>query len=153
MAAEDRFKELITADAPTMTLLTGGVYTLEELGLLGLTHENEDTASAFEQLNGLWIIKPCLVIRERIDTPTYRRADAVRRALSYDGVMELWFYQFAASDTINAAAEQINGLLRLNTFSGIGYVRPIQQLKNLQAPEFASTYLRRDDYQFRRIKN
>lgn len=152
MNNEDRFKAILEADATILGYLTGGVYTFTELGRDGLVHTNNVCAGAFQLQYGIPTIRPCVVIRIRTDTPTYVRHDGDTQQTSYDGVVEFWFYQFDDYDQIDLAADRLYTLLSSRVFAGLGYVRPLPAQPRLIAPEFENTSLRREDYQFRRVK-
>ena len=152
MTPDETFQQIFEADAPLMALLTGGVYTFAELGLQGLVASNPVCADAFSTQNGMSIIQPCMVIRTRTDVPTYTRHDADQQETSHDGSISFWLYQYDDFGSIDAAADLVYGLIHTRVFSGLGLVLRVNALLNQIAPEFENTSLRREDYQFRRIK-
>lgn len=148
---ESLFQDLIEANTAIMTLLTGGIYTFAELGPSGLVKSNPVCASAFTTSNGISVIKPCGVIRVRVETPNAFRSDSNTREAAFDGVVEFWLYQDKNYDVINSVSVKISRLLRLRAFSGIGLVQSAGSLSNLVAPEFQNVSLRRDDYRFKYV--
>jgi hypothetical protein len=149
--AESEFKTLITAEDNITDILTGGVYTFKELGRKALAANNPVCAAAYEVVNGMTFMKPCMVIRVRFDTPSYARHDADTQETSSDGVVEFWLYQHDGYDDIDAAAALLRPLLSSRVNSGIGLTRYAQSLQNLVAPEYDNASMRRDDYQFKRV--
>jgi len=86
----DDFKTLLAADTGVggvYTLLTGGIYTYEDTGRLGPNQDS--TPDAFTAVG---MIKPCLVIKGRAQTPDGGIWDDDTQAVSTRQVIELWFY-------------------------------------------------------------
>ena len=70
MTRETEIKDVLTADSTLMTLLTGGVYTSEEVGPEGLRRgEDSPTDAAFDENE---LLKPCVIIRQ-LDAVPYTR--------------------------------------------------------------------------------
>lgn len=148
---ESLFQDIIEADAATMALLTGGVYIFSELGKAGLAPSNSVCAAAFEVVNDMTQIKPCVVIRVRLNNPTFDRSDSDSQEIAYDGIVEFWLYQDSGYTTIDSVSGKLRSLLSARSFDGIGLVQPFSSLPNLVAPEFRDISLRRDDYRFRYV--
>ena len=149
---EDELVALYEAQAPIVAILTGGIYSSKALGNKGLVPGNPLAAAAFEEINGFQLLKPCLVVREVIDTPTSVRADQPTRARSVDTAVSNWFYQYEFSDQIDAASALIDDLVTHHVFPNIGYLMPVLKRHGLIAPEFQDVSLRIDDYRVKRVK-
>lgn len=80
--------EADTGSGGVATLLTGGVYTWEETGRLGVNRDKMPTA--FNSTTGL--LKPCCIVKVRSETPDNGIQDDATQDISYRAVVELWFY-------------------------------------------------------------
>jgi hypothetical protein len=105
MTIADDIKAVLVADTGAggvNTLLTGGIYTYEDTGRLGI---NRDSASsAFDSTTGL--LKPCCVVKERSQIGDSGIRDVA--VASYREVVELWFYNDgnATYDTLESARDR-----------------------------------------------
>ncbi len=91
MTFASAFKSVMTSDAGAggaNTLLTGGIYTFDETGRLGVNRDS--TPSAFDGASGL--LKPCCVVKDRAQIPDGGVNDDGTQATSYAQIVELWFY-------------------------------------------------------------
>lgn len=149
---EQKFKDLILADAPLVALLGTRVYTFTALGLTGLTHTNPLSTSAFLIENNIPKIRPTIVIRNRRDTPNYERSDNFTQDLSYDGVVELWCYSYKDYAVLDTIREHLARLFTMRVYPILGYVIPQQVLTGLTAPEFKDSALIRLDFNYSRVK-
>jgi hypothetical protein len=70
------------------TLLTGGIYTFDETGRLGINRNN--TPSAFDATTGL--LKPCALVKDRGQVPDGGVADDGTQQVSYRQIVEVWLY-------------------------------------------------------------
>lgn len=95
-------KTLLVADTTAVTglvaLATGGIYTIDDLGRLGLNRTNSVCAAAF----GSNVIKPCLMLKIRSDTVVDGLGDDVTQRAAHREVLELWFYDDNGFTTIDA---------------------------------------------------
>lgn len=112
MSAEDDVKTVLAADTGTgkfATIMTGGIYTFESTGELGVTRDNTTTAAAFDTLTGR--IKPCCVVKARLRQPDNGPREP--GSASYRQVVEVWIYDDAARDydVIDAAQLRAFALL------------------------------------------
>lgn len=152
MSIESLVKDIVVGHTPIMNLLTGGAYTFEELGMLGLSPNNPACVSAFEKVNGLTRIRPCVIIKVRSETADFERHDVNRQITSYTGYIEFWLYQYSLYTVINAASDELDKLFTSRTYAGVGLVRPTINFPNLVSTEFDNVSLRRNEYSFKRIK-
>lgn len=91
MSIADDIKTILTADSGAggvYTLMTGGIYTYENTGRLGISLTN--TASAYDSTTGK--LKPCLLIKERAEVPDNGVYDDATQEISYRQIVELWWY-------------------------------------------------------------
>src|SRR5690348_14819186 len=70
------------------TLLTGGIYTFDETGRLGINRDS--TPNAFDTTSGL--LKPCAIVKDRGRFPDGGVADDVTQRVSYRQLVEVWLY-------------------------------------------------------------
>lgn len=153
MSVESTLVTYLTTLDDLTDILTGGIYSAQALGSKGLTAGNAACEDAFETVNGMSILLPCLVVRVRQDAPDYERYDGYTQETSWQGTAELWFYQDRGHDTLNSASEEAYAALHAKSLAGIGYVRRAQTgIEGTFAPEFQNVSLRRDDYLFKRVK-
>lgn len=91
MSADADFRTILAADTGTggvATLLTGGIYTYEQTGRLGINRNG--TPSAFSTTTGL--LKPCAVIKPRAKVPDGEIVSLGSQLASYRQVVEVWLY-------------------------------------------------------------
>jgi hypothetical protein len=146
---EEEIVNLLSSDAPLITLLTGGIHGFEDMGKPGLTHKN--VPSAFTLINEMYQIKPSLVVRVADDVETYARHDSDTQETSADTIVRLWYYQYSDYDTIHAAAKECRRLLHSRVNANIGYTRRLNVERGLVAPEFDNVSLRIDEYLVKRV--
>lgn len=104
-------KAVLVADAGVggvNTLLTGGIYTFDDTGRLGIGRLS--TAAAFDSTSGL--LKPCCVVKARDENPDQGVVDPAN--VSYRQVFELWFYDDGASTTATITAAISRAFTLLN---------------------------------------
>lgn len=146
---EHEIVEFLNADPILLAVLTGGVHSFEHLGKPGLTHKN--IPAAFTLTNGMYLIKPSLVVRATDDVDTYFRHDPDTQETSTDTVIRLWFYQYDGYDVINSASNRCRTLLHSRVLANIGYLRRTQSERGGVAPEFDNVSLRIDEYLAKRV--
>lgn len=110
MSAESDVKALLIADAPLMAILTGNVWTDEEVGVEGIRRgEDFETKIAFDE-NGY--IKPCALVRQRglvpINVRSHKRGDEFAATSQ---MVEIYFYQHRGHQMIDLAKEIVYQLL------------------------------------------
>lgn len=106
MTKESELADLLRADATLMAILTGGVFTDEEVGIEGIRRGEDDsaddryspTATAFDEEGYL---KPCALVRELGEIPVARTQTSDSTGLSQ--MVQIYFYQDRDSDQIEAA--------------------------------------------------
>jgi hypothetical protein len=133
--------------APLTTTLTGGIYTVAELGQRGLAYGNPACASAWQLVNALPTLKPCLVVRHRSTTPDYNRADVPTAETGMFATLELWFYAAGGAwPTLDAASGHAYKRLQLQSVAGVGHIRLAGSLPSQASVDFDDAAMRRDDY-------
>jgi hypothetical protein len=91
MTIVDDIVTLLEADngvGGVATLLTGGIYTYNETGRLGISRKG--TPGAYNTTTG--IMKPCCVVKARGQNHDNGIWDDPAQSVSYRQVIELWFY-------------------------------------------------------------
>lgn len=136
MSRESEFAAVLTADATLMATLTGGVYTLESVGLAGITRETQP--AAFDTSGYL---KPCALVRARDLVPDGAARDLIARVASASQVVEIWLYadSGAGYSAIEAAKVRLYTLLEgrqvgssfdVQWVNSLGNLRDLGSLKN-----------------------
>lgn len=102
MSMETEIAQLMRNDNTLIGILTGGVWTDEEVGVEGLRRgEDSYTNAAFDPNTG--ILLPCAVVRERgIDEYGDIRAEK-GKVTGTSQVAEIYYYQFRGHSLIDAA--------------------------------------------------
>lgn len=105
MSRESEIASLLAADATIASLLTGGIWTDQEIGVEGIRRgEDSLTNSAFDPTTG--ILRPCAVVRERgINSYQAGRSHKGKVALLRQ-VVEIYYYEFRGHDVIDPAKER-----------------------------------------------
>lgn len=118
------------------SVLTGGIYTYEELGILGVTKDAQPAAySANGELDGL------AIVRERSYVPTYSIVDEESQIVSTRSVIEFHLYVNGndTSDVLLTAGLRIYSLLQFKYISGLsGQLSWLEQTKDI--PRSAQDY-------------
>lgn len=108
---EQQFKALLLADTVFRDLMTGGIYTDEEIGVEGFRRGEVDpadknysvTAAAFDESGN---IKPCVLIREGGVLPYGNTQNPTKKISGTSQRVEIFFYQHRTYTIINAARER-----------------------------------------------
>lgn len=103
--AEDLVTYLET-DATLLALLTGGIYSSEEVGRQGFTYTDQ-SGNLFSDST----IKPTAYVRARSQVPTSALRDQGQGAFSFRQVVEIWLLQDNAYGIIESAKVRIITLL------------------------------------------
>ena len=146
MTLESDLQATLEADATLTGLLTGGIYTREELGKMGLHQDNAVCVSAWMRINDLDTLQPCLVIRQRSETPTDARVDNNTQVVSVARVVEMYFYDASSFTTITTARDRVYQLLHAQGLSGVGRFALMGRLINLYDESVYDAALLRDEY-------
>lgn len=86
-------------------ILTGGIYTIQDTGRMGITFNN--TPAAFDGPSLL----PCAMIRGRYKYPTKDHRDAEAQLVSFNQVVEIRLYQDNGNNDLESAYSQIYKVL------------------------------------------
>jgi hypothetical protein len=149
MSIESATVAILVADATLVAALTGGIYSKQAIGKLGLDVNNTLTP-AYALSNQKQVLRPCLIVRERSFVPTGRRVDVPGQEMGGRVVIECWFY--AEGDTatgytaILTARERVYTLLNMKSKAGIGVITFDNRISGLRAEELNNAALLRDDY-------
>lgn len=136
-------KALLEADATLLATATGGIFSYDETGRMGIGRTN--TPDAFDQATE--IIKPCVLIKTRAPVADYTLADDANQLVSYREALEIWLYQDSGYTTIETMEARIYTLLHAKQFGGAFMcywqqnvrfpVRDIELDANVERMEFA----------------
>lgn len=113
MTKEQEIAEILRADDTLMALLTGGVFTDEEIGVEGIRRSLEptDTNPTKDVFDADGILQPCAVVRERGET-IWQNINLVSDQIQAVGqVVQIYFYQFRGHDIIQQARNRVYQLL------------------------------------------
>ena len=163
MSIEAELKTLVEADdgvGGAATLLTGGIYTREELGKAGFKSANPACSAAFQNVGTKKILLPSVVIKVRSQTPTYQRIDVPSMAVSVRGVVEFWFYDEDDYTVIRQAANRVYGdpddenapKLMYGSIPNVGFMKWINRIDNMRDEKLFDAALLRDDYSIKFIQ-
>lgn len=141
--------EADTGAGGVATLLTGGIYTYDETGRLGVNRDN--TPSAFNTTTGL--LKPCCVVKDRAQIPDSVSDDATQQS-GYRQIVELWFYDDgdAGYATINSAMLRAYRLLHGQhvTYAQVHWAGDIPEQRD---EDLDKACMARSDYEIRALKS
>src|SRR5690349_3527726 len=98
MSREDDIKALLIADVTLMAMLTGGVFTSGALGDEGITRKSAPMA-----FDSDGYLKPCALVRQRVEVPDGVMADDGQQIDSTIQIVEVWFYQDSGYTAIDLA--------------------------------------------------
>lgn len=102
MSRETEFKEIMVADTILMSILTGNVYTMEEVGVEGIRRGDESpTNAAFDPDTGTLL--PCAVVVERNMMPYGGLRDPKEKVMGVSEDVTIYFYEFRGHAEIAAA--------------------------------------------------
>lgn len=108
-------KTLLEADATLLAAATGGIYDYGETGRDGISRTAAATSAAFDSYG---VIKPCILLKSRSETPDGMLADDAERMVSLREVLEVWSYEDQGYTNINSIAARIYRLLHATQVSG-----------------------------------
>ena len=101
MSKEEDVAVLLRADATLTALLTGGIYTEEELGVEGFRRGEDSPCDAAFDDDGL--LKPCALVRETGDTPFGDVRNLADRFTAMSKMVIIFFFQMRGHDVIDLA--------------------------------------------------
>jgi hypothetical protein len=153
MSIESAIVTLLQADTGAggvATLLTGGIYSKQAIGKMGLDVNNALTPTAYALSNQKYVLQPLLVVRVRSLVPTAQRSDVEEKIVGARGVAEFWFYDENLYTTITSARDRAYAVLQYETKASIGILRLDNRIEGLRAEELNDAALLRDDYSLTR---
>lgn len=134
-------KTVLEADATLLATATGGVWSFDETGRLGLNRSNAAAAAAFTS----GIIKPCVFLRAVTDTPFGDIADDAAQVVSMREVVSVMFYQDGGFTTIETMMARVFTLLHGKQFTGTFVCRHALDSGQLYDTDLDAS-VRRSDY-------
>lgn len=149
MAIEDEIKTVLSADSTFTSAMTGGVFTRDDLGRMGMEQGNNPTLYDSDlRLKYVCLINP----RDEIGTNAIR--DDVEKVHSYQQVVELYFYADgdASRATLVSARDRAYALLHgLRTATSNAR---LEWLSNRRGYDYAldNAMYERSDYQVNNTK-
>lgn len=118
MSALSAIKTRLEADVTLLATATGGVWSFEETGRLGLGRTN--TPAAFDSSG---VIKPCVLVRLRSATPDYVLQDDSGQYQSVRESIEVWFYEDSGYSAIETMRSRCYTLLHATQVTGVFAIR------------------------------
>lgn len=118
MSALSSIKTRLEADATLLATATGGIWSFDETGRLGINRTN--TPVAFDSAG---IIRPCLLLRLRSATPDYVLQDDTSQYQSVRESIELWFYEDSGYSAIETMRSRCYALLHATQVTGAFAIR------------------------------
>jgi hypothetical protein len=114
MTREAEMKALLIADAPLMAILTGGIFTEQELGVEGIRRGGDNTTenpskNAFDAEGR---IKPTLLIREGNVVPYGDLRSGDGEFIAVSQTLMLYFMEFRGHDQIDLARDRVKVVLK-----------------------------------------
>ena len=148
MTITETIQTLLEADATLMAILTGGIYTKEEVGELGMKNENTVVSAAWTEVNEYPVLQPCLVVQARGFVLDGTRWDVESKTASGRQAVVLWFYndQSAGWTAIQNASNRCYQLLAMEPVAGAGILTPSILDDKRPAPELDNVNLLRAEY-------
>lgn len=116
MSRESEVADLLRADDTLLSILPGGIFTDQEIGVEGIRRGDDDpestnyspTANAFDE-DGF--LRPCALVRQRALVPAFGLRDLKIKHASTSIVVEVYFYQDRGHEAIDAAKDRVYVLL------------------------------------------
>lgn len=110
MSKEEQVVDILQADSELMAILTGGVYSDEEIGIEGIRRgEGSPTNAAFDAKG---VLKPTAVVREGAEI-AYANVHSMKdQIVGITQAIEVYFYQNIDNDAIFAAKKRTYELLQ-----------------------------------------
>jgi hypothetical protein len=141
--------EADTGAGGVATLLTGGIYTYEETGRLGINRNK--TPNAFDTTTK--ILKPCAVVRDSNTVSDGVIADDVLKNMSYQESVRIWLYNDgdAGYSTINTVQDRLFALLHGVRVSGC-VLRWQVDIKTERDPSLNNACMARSDFLARGVR-
>jgi hypothetical protein len=146
MARSVDFAQRMRDDATMMSYLLGGVYTPDELELVGEDRITQDSApDAFDDMG---FLLPCALVVHQTQVPDGIIEDNDNQLISIAQRVEIWYYQDKGYSVIDLALERGRQLFQGYQFSGtypvrLGFIS--ERMKDLGSLKGASTV--RQDWQ------
>jgi len=147
MSALDTVKTILEADSTLTTAATGGIWTFDQTGRMGLNRTS--TPGAFDS-DG--IIKPCVLLKRRSSMPDGAIADESAQRASYVTMLEAWFYADADFTAIETMRDRVYTLLHEKRLTGPFYIRWAGDLRD-QRDDDLDAFLERSTYQVNGIRS
>jgi hypothetical protein len=143
VAREDDFAARMEADTTLMAILTGKVWASGEVGLEGITRDAAPTA--FDASG--WL-KPCALVRQRGNVPTFDVVDYDAQVTSARQIVEIWLYQDSGYAAIDAAMARLYTLFQGHIMAGTFEIRLANDVdRQRDTGALAGASLRRLDFQ------
>ncbi len=136
MSIPASLKTAITSVASTAT---GGIYTEEDVGRLGVNRTT--LAAAFTS----GIIRPTIYIKSREARAVPGQGDVIDNREAAEVVIEFWLYQHTGYTTINTMRGAIFDLLHLKQVSGVLQIRWVGDVRGQRDTDLDAS-VERSDY-------
>lgn len=110
----DAAKAILEADATLLVIATGGIYSWDETGRMGINRTNAATSAAFSS----GIIQPCVLLKLSSSVPFGDIADDSLHLTGARDMLEVWAYQDNGYATIKSMLDRAFTLLQGQRLGG-----------------------------------
>lgn len=126
---------LLNANVPVTTILTGGIYTVNDLGYKGLSRHNPACASAF---NATGDLVPCAVIKGLGEKPTHELNDQTTKFATVREMVQIFLYTHGVAGgfaTLKTASDAIYNAIHETRATNIVNICFLGDLENMFSQE------------------
>lgn len=131
----DTIQTLLNANAPVTTILTGGIYTVNNLGYKGLSRHNPVCATAF---NATGDLNPCAVIKGLGEKNSYDLNDQTTKFATVREMVQIFLYVHGAAGgftTLKSASNAIYNAIHEIRATNIVNIVFLGDLENMFSQE------------------
>ena len=113
MSVESTIKAVLEGDATLLATATGGVWSFDETGHMGISRTL--TPTAFDSTG---VIKPCVLVAQRNANPGLTVPDDASQVMDVRQVVECYCYSDASFATIATMKDRVYALLHAQRLTG-----------------------------------
>lgn len=147
MTVASDFVELLSDDNDIPDKLTGGIYSIEDTGYMGVSINS--TPAAFSGP----LLLPCAVVKARSQVATSEIRDPNTKATSFNQAIEIWLYEQNSTETIEEAAALIYNLLHESKPVDDRWCYWMQTTEGQEARELGGALFSKMEFQLKGIKS
>lgn len=116
MSREQDFVDLLKTSATLTAIMTGGIYSDEEIGIEGIHRGDDSTTNAAFDENGN--LKPCILVRQDGKIPYGNNVRNLKdKFVATNQMVRIFFYQRRGHAVIEIAKETVYSILEGYKFS------------------------------------